>query len=77
MFFASTRTDYASRMAVAVRAGHQVLGLIFVLADRPPLVENAEAVLSDAAGQPRFTCCAPAATTTRTGSAAATRCAGW
>ena len=49
VFFTSTRTDYASRMAVAVRAGHQVLGLIFVLADRPPLVENAEAVLSDAA----------------------------
>lgn len=49
VYFKSSRPDYASRMAVAVRAGHQVLGLIFVIADRPPLVENAEAVLVDSA----------------------------
>ena len=47
--FKSSRSDYASRLAVAVRAGHQVLGLIWVLRDRPPLVEDAESVLMDAA----------------------------
>jgi GAF domain-containing protein len=47
--FKSSRPDYASRLAVAVRAGHQVLGLIWVLRDRPPLVEDAESVLMDAA----------------------------
>jgi len=49
VFFKSSRPDYASRLAVAVRAGHQVLGLIWVLRDRPPLVEDAESVLVDAA----------------------------
>jgi hypothetical protein len=47
--FKSSRPDYASRLAVAVRAGHQVLGLIWVLRDRPQLVEDAESVLMDAA----------------------------
>ncbi len=40
---------YADRMAVAVRAGHQVLGVIFVLCDRPRLVADADRVLADAA----------------------------
>jgi hypothetical protein len=48
VFFKSSRADYASRLAVAVRAGHQVLGLIWVLCDRPALVEDAESVLVDA-----------------------------
>ena len=49
VFFASDRPDYASRLTIAVRAGHHVLGVIFVLADRPPIVEDAESVLADAA----------------------------
>lgn len=48
VFFESSRADYASRLAVAVRAGHQVLGLIWVLCDRPPLVDDAKSVLMDA-----------------------------
>lgn len=49
VLFESSRADYASRLAIAVRAGHQVLGIIFVIRDRPPLVEDAESVLVDAA----------------------------
>ncbi|MFJ2634580.1 PucR family transcriptional regulator [Streptomyces sp. NPDC087422] len=47
--FASSGPEYADRMSVAVRAGHQVLGVIFVLADRPKLVDDAERALLDAA----------------------------
>lgn len=47
--FESSDPAYADRMAVAVRAGHQVLGVIFVLCDRPRLVEDADRVLVDAA----------------------------
>lgn len=47
--FESSHPDYASRMAVAVRAGHQTLGVIFVLMDRPRLVDDAGKVLLDAA----------------------------
>jgi len=47
--FASQSADYAARMAVAVRAGAQALGVIWVLTDRPPLAPGAEVVLADAA----------------------------
>lgn len=47
--FESSDPAYADRMAVAIRAGHQVLGVIFVLCDRPALVEDADRVLLDAA----------------------------
>lgn len=47
--FASQTADYASRMAVAVRAGAQALGVIWILTDRPPLVAGAEIVLANAA----------------------------
>ncbi|MFG1922969.1 PucR family transcriptional regulator [Cryptosporangium sp. NPDC048952] len=49
VFFESSHPDYADRLAVAVRAGHQVLGVIFVLCDRPRLVDDADRVLFDAA----------------------------
>ncbi|GAA0239633.1 PucR family transcriptional regulator [Cryptosporangium japonicum] len=49
VFFESSHPDYADRLAVAVRAGHQVLGVIWVLCDRPQLVEDADRVLIDAA----------------------------
>ncbi|WP_344868930.1 helix-turn-helix domain-containing protein [Amycolatopsis ultiminotia] len=47
--FESSHPAYADRMAVAIRAGHRVLGVIFVLCDRPRLVEDADHVLVDAA----------------------------
>jgi hypothetical protein len=50
VFFESSDLTYAAdRMAIAVRAGHQTLGVIFVLGDRPKLVEDADRVLVDAA----------------------------
>ncbi|GLY02276.1 transcriptional regulator [Actinoplanes sp. NBRC 101535] len=49
VLFESSHPAYASRMAIAVRAGHQVLGVIFVLCDRPQLVDDADRVLLDAA----------------------------
>jgi hypothetical protein len=49
VFFESTSPEYASRMAIAVRAGTEALGLIWVLTDRPPVVARAELVLADAA----------------------------
>lgn len=48
VFFESSQRDYASRLAVAIRAGSEVLGVIFVLADRPPLVDDAQHILMDA-----------------------------
>lgn len=47
--FESSDPAYPDRLAVAVRAGHQVLGLIWVLCDRPRLVPDADRVLTDAA----------------------------
>lgn len=47
--FESSDPAFPDRMAVAVRAGHQVLGLIWVLCDRPGLVPDADKVLTDAA----------------------------
>lgn len=47
--FESSDPAYADRMAIAVRAGHQVLGMIWVLCDRPGLVPDADRVLTDAA----------------------------
>ena len=47
--FESSDPAYPDRMAVAVRAGHHVLGLIWVLCDRPRLVTDADRVLTDAA----------------------------
>ncbi len=47
--FESSDPVYADRMAIAVRAGHQVLGMIWVLCDRPGLVADADRVLADAA----------------------------
>jgi hypothetical protein len=49
VFFESPSPEYASRMAIAVRAGTEALGLIWVLTDRPPVVARAELVLADAA----------------------------
>ncbi|MGH3348928.1 MAG: PucR family transcriptional regulator [Nocardioides sp.] len=49
VFFESSDPAYADRMAIAVRAGHQTLGVIFVLCDRPKLVDGADRVLVDAA----------------------------
>lgn len=49
VFFKSHSPTYASRLAVAVRAGAQALGLIWVLTDRPPLPPGAEAAITDAA----------------------------
>jgi sugar diacid utilization regulator len=49
VLFESSHPDYADRLAVAVRAGHQVLGVIFVLAGRPKLVADADRALLDAA----------------------------
>ena len=47
--FKSTSPEYSSRLAIAVRAGTEALGLIWVLTDRPPIVARAELVLADAA----------------------------
>jgi hypothetical protein len=47
--FKSPTPEYASRMAIAVRAGSEALGLIWVLTDRPPVVARAELMLADAA----------------------------
>jgi hypothetical protein len=47
--FESSDPAYPDRMAIAVRAGHQALGLIWVLCDRPGLVPDADRVLTDAA----------------------------
>ncbi|WP_236795570.1 CdaR family transcriptional regulator [Amycolatopsis sp. GM8] len=49
VLFESAHPEYADRLAVAVRAGHQVLGVIFVLVDRPKLVDDADRALVDAA----------------------------
>ncbi|HEY3559070.1 MAG TPA: helix-turn-helix domain-containing protein [Kribbella sp.] len=49
VYFESPTPEYASRMAIAVRAGTEALGLIWVLTDRPPVVSRAELVLADAA----------------------------
>lgn len=49
VYFESPSPEYASRMAIAVRAGTEALGLIWVLTDRPPVVARAELVLADAA----------------------------
>ncbi|GAA1567004.1 MULTISPECIES: PucR family transcriptional regulator [Kribbella] len=49
VYFESPAPEYASRMAIAVRAGTEALGLIWVLTDRPPVVARAERVLVDAA----------------------------
>ncbi|MFC7625576.1 PucR family transcriptional regulator [Microlunatus sp. GCM10028923] len=43
------RPEVADRLAVSVRAGRQVLGTIWVIADRPPLVPRAAELLEDAA----------------------------
>jgi len=40
--------DVAERLAVAVRAGGRVLGTIWAISDRPPLVANAMQVMADA-----------------------------
>ncbi|MEV0614621.1 helix-turn-helix domain-containing protein [Nonomuraea sp. NPDC050404] len=42
------RPEYAERLGIAIRAGNQVLGTIWVISDRPPLVEEAAEVLEDA-----------------------------
>jgi hypothetical protein len=49
VFFESPSPDFSSRLAIAVRAGTEALGLIWVLTDRPPIVARAELVLADAA----------------------------
>ncbi|GGL42646.1 helix-turn-helix domain-containing protein [Phycicoccus endophyticus] len=49
VLFESSHPEYADRLAVAVRAGHRVLGVIFALADRPRLVPDADRALVDAA----------------------------
>lgn len=49
VYFESPSPEYASRMAIAVRAGTEALGLIWVLTDRPPVVARAELMLADAA----------------------------
>jgi hypothetical protein len=49
VYFESRSPEYASRMAIAVRAGTEALGLIWVLTDRPPIVARAELLLADAA----------------------------
>jgi hypothetical protein len=49
VYFESPTPEYASRLAIAVRAGTEALGLIWVLTDRPPIVARAELVLADAA----------------------------
>ncbi|HEY0620959.1 MAG TPA: helix-turn-helix domain-containing protein [Kribbella sp.] len=49
VFFESPSPEFSSRLAVAVRAGTEALGVIWVLTDRPPIVARAELVLADAA----------------------------
>jgi hypothetical protein len=49
VFFESPSPEFSSRLAIAVRAGTEALGLIWVLTDRPPIVTRAELVLADAA----------------------------
>lgn len=49
LFEPSPRPEVADRLAVSVRAGSQVLGTIWVIADRPPLVPQAAELLEDAA----------------------------
>jgi hypothetical protein len=49
VFFESPSPEFSSRLAIAVRAGTEALGLIWVLTDRPPIVARAELVLADAA----------------------------
>jgi len=49
VFFESPSPAFANRLAIAVRAGTEALGLIWVLTDRPPIVARAELVLADAA----------------------------
>lgn len=49
VYFQTPSPEYSSRLAVAVRAGTEALGLLWLLTDRPPVVAQAELVLADAA----------------------------
>lgn len=49
VLIAPHRPEIAARMGVAVRAGSRVIGTIWVIADRPPLVSRASELLASAA----------------------------